>query len=120
MNASDLHTNGAWLVVGLNTVVGIWALAAHRRPSLATREMWWATAIAQVAVLIQVTIGVIALQADGVEATQFHMFYGFIAIASVGIIYSYRQQLEDQQYLLYGFGSLFIAGLGLRAIFLAG
>ncbi len=46
------------------------------------------------------------------------MFYGFVAFASVGIIYSYRQQLEEWTYLLYGFGGLFLMGLGLRAIYL--
>ena len=34
----------------------------------------------------------------------------------MGIIYSYRQQMEKQRYLLYGLGSLFIMGLGIRAM----
>ena len=34
------------------------------------------------------------------------MFYGFVAIIAVGIIYSYRQQMEKHLYLLYGFGGL--------------
>ena len=44
------------------------------------------------------------------------MFYGFVALASVGIIYSYRQQLRRQVYLLYGFGGLFLMGLAIRAM----
>ena len=119
MNASDLHVNSAWIVVALNAAAGVWALAAHRVPALRRRELWWLTALAHFSVLLQVTIGVVALQADGVEASDFHMFYGFLTIASVGIIYSYRQQIIEWQYLLYGFGSLFIMGLGLRAIFLS-
>jgi hypothetical protein len=43
------------------------------------------------------------------------MFYGFLTIISVGIIYSYREQLRDRLYLLYGLGGLFIMGLGIRA-----
>ena len=27
------------------------------------------------------------------EVAQFHAFYGFVAIATVGIVYSYRQQI---------------------------
>ncbi len=41
---------------------------------------------------------------------------GFSAAFAVGIIYSYRGQLQDKVYLLYGFGGLFIMGLGLRLL----
>ena len=118
VNASDLHTNGAWVVVVLNGIAGCWALAAHWRRALSGRALWVFTAVAQVTVLVQVTLGVIALQADGVEASDFHMFYGFLTIAAVGIIYSYQQQLTEWRHLLYGGGGLFIMGLALRSIFL--
>ena len=49
-------------------------------------------------------------------APKFHMFYGFVAIIAVAIIYSYRQQMQQWLYLLYGFGSLFIMGLAIRAM----
>jgi hypothetical protein len=38
----------------------------------------------------------------------------------VGIIYSYRAQLKPHLYLLYGFGGLFLMGLGIRAMLVAG
>ncbi len=120
VSASELHVNGAWIVIGLNIVAGVWALVANKAAWARVRQLWWFTAVAHASLLIQVTIGVVAFQADGVEVTQFHMFYGFVALASVGIVYSYKQQLEQWQYLLYGYGSLFIAGLGIRAVFLAG
>jgi hypothetical protein len=44
------------------------------------------------------------------------MFYGFVAIIVVGLVYSYRQQMEPYRYLLYGFGGLFLMGLGIRAM----
>jgi hypothetical protein len=50
------------------------------------------------------------------EVAQFHAFYGFVAIATVGIVYSYRQQIEPWKYLLYGLGGLFLMGLALRAL----
>jgi hypothetical protein len=34
----------------------------------------------------------------------------------VAIIYSYRLQLKSRVYLLYGFGGLFLMGLGIRAM----
>ena len=53
-----------------------------------------------------------------IEAPEFHMFYGFVALISVGIIYSYRDQLRHRLYLLYGLGGLFLMGLGIRAMVL--
>jgi hypothetical protein len=61
-------------------------------------------------------MGVGMVAGQNIEAPQFHMFYGFVAIIAVGIIYSYRQQLAHRLYLLYGFGGLFIMGLGIRAM----
>jgi hypothetical protein len=46
------------------------------------------------------------------------MFYGFVAIITVGILYSYRQQLRRHLYLLYGFGGVFLMGLAIRAMVL--
>ena len=40
----------------------------------------------------------------------------FIAIT---ILYSYRVQLKHKLYLLYGFGGLFVMGLGIRAMLVA-
>ena len=65
---------------------------------------------------VQVGLGVAVQSVDDREAAQFHMFYGFVAIIAVGILYSYRQQLRHRLYLLYGFGGLFVMGLGIRAL----
>ncbi len=106
------------MVVGLNAIAGLWALGAHRVPALRHRALWIFTTVAQLSIGVQVLLGVLALNLEDKEIGQFHMFYGFVAFASVGIIYSYRQQLEEWTYLLYGFGGLFLMGLGLRAIYL--
>ncbi|MEZ5340202.1 MAG: hypothetical protein R2706_01785 [Acidimicrobiales bacterium] len=120
MSFRDLHTNFAWVDVALNAVAGVWALGAHWYAGLRRRELWWFVTAAYVAVFVQVLIGVVLMNVNDLEPDRFHLFYGFVALASVGIIYSYRQQLEHHKYLLFGFGGLFIAGLGMRAIFLAG
>jgi hypothetical protein len=54
-----------------------------------------------------------------IDPPKFHLFYGFVAIISVGILYSYRQQMQHKLYLLYGGGGLFIMGLGIRALLVA-
>ena len=103
------------MIIG-NGLAGVWSLAAHRLPALRTRALWWFTAAVEVAVFVQVGLGVGMVAGQEREAEQFHMFYGFVAIVAVGILYSYRQQLRHMLYLLYGFGGLFVMGLGIRAL----
>jgi hypothetical protein len=115
-----LHTGWAWFVVVTNGLAGLWALAAHRWEELRRPALWWFTGVAQVSIFAEVVIGVILLNTEDVEAPQFHMFYGFVALAAVGIIYSYRQQLKAWLYLLYGLGGLFLMGLALRSMTIGG
>ena len=61
-------------------------------------------------------LGVAMVNAEGRVFPQFHAFYGFVAIIAVAILYSYRAQLRHKLYLLYGFGGLFLMGLGIRAM----
>ena len=103
------------VIIG-NGLAGAWALGAHKVPSLRTRALWWFTVFAELAVFVQVFLGVGLVAGQHIEAVQFHMFYGFVAIITVGILYSYRQQLRHKLYLLYGFGGLFVMGLGIRAV----
>ncbi len=112
----DLHRSFAWFVIIGNGLAGIWALGAHWYAALRTRALWWFTAAAEVAIFVQVIMGVGLVAGQHVEAPKFHMFYGFVAIIAVAIIYSYRPQMEKWRYLLYGFGGLFIMGLGIRAM----
>lgn len=111
-----MHVAGAWVVIAGNMIAGGWALVAHRRPSWRVPALWRTTAAAQVGAFIEAIIGVLTMKVDDIEATDFHLLYGFSTLFAVGILYAYRTQLLARQYLLYGFGGLFIAGLGLRAI----
>ena len=112
----DLHVGWAWFMIVANGLVGVWVLAAGKWPSLRTRAMWWTVVAAELTIFVQVALGVAAMQVEGYEPAQFHMFYGFVAIIAVAIIYSYRQQMAHRLYLLYGLGSLFLMGLGIRAL----
>ena len=102
-----------------NGLAGAWALAAHRWEWLRTKALWWFTIFAEVAVFIQVGLGVGLVAGQKLTAPKFHLFYGFVAIIAVGILYSYRQQMRDRLYLLYGGGGLFVMGLGIRALLVA-
>jgi hypothetical protein len=102
-------------VIG-NGLAGLWALGAHWLPQLRTRALWWFTIVAELTVFVQVALGVGLVAGQKYQAQKFHMFYGFVAIISIGIIYSYRAQLKHRLYLLYGLGGLFVMGLGIRAM----
>lgn len=110
------HDVVAWVVVVGNGVAGSWALVAHWFEPLRVRALWWVTGVAEVAIFVQAAIGVALLGRDDYADPQFHMFYGFLGIIAVGILYSYRPQVQPWRYLLYGFGGLFIMGLGIRAM----
>ena len=112
----DLHTGWAWVVILSNALAGLWALGANWLPAPRTRALWWFTVLAELTVFVQVGLGVWLVAGEQIEAPQFHMFYGFVAIIAVGILYSYRFQMRHRLYLLYGLGSLFIMGLGIRAL----
>ncbi len=112
----DFHESFAWFVVIGNGLAGLWALGAHWYEPLRTRALWWFITIAELTIFVQVGMGVGLVAGQGFQAPKFHMFYGFVAIISVGLIYSYRQQMEPKKYLLYGLGGLFIMGLAIRAM----
>ena len=112
----DVHTSWSWIMIVGNGLAGLWALVAHKNIALRSRALWWFTGIAQVSVFVQVVLGVAVVNRDKIEYPAFHAFYGFVAIIAIAIIYSYRAQLKSKMYLLYGFGGLFIMGLGIRAM----
>ena len=101
MTLRELHADFAWVVVVTNAVVGGWALA---------------TVLAELTIVLQVVLGVALVTLEDYEVAEFHAFYGFVALATIGIVYSYRHQLRPHLYLLYGLGGLFLMGLALRAI----
>lgn len=120
MALHDVHRYLAWFLVVSNAAVGVWALLAHVAPVLRVRPLWWAVIVAQLSAFLIAIIGALMVDRYGIELDQFHALYGFSCIVAVGILFSYRGSpfVKDKLYLLYGFGSLFIMGLGIRAMYL--
>ncbi len=116
MSLRSLHVVGAWVVIVANGLAGLWTLGADRVPALRRRALWWFTLAAELAIFVEVALGAALVSASKREADQFHAFYGFIALVAVGLMYSYRAQLQGRLFLLYGFGGLFLMGLCLRAV----
>ena len=118
----DFHIWAGWFLILSNAAVGLWALVAHAIARLRHAALWWSIGIAESSAFASAIAGTLLVSRDGAELDQFHALYGFTTIVAIGILYSYRTSpfIKDQQYLLYGLGSLFIMGLGIRALFLNG
>lgn len=114
----DVHDWFSWAVIFSNALVGVWALAAHRRPSLRSPMLWATTAAAQTTVFVQAGLGTWLMVREGRDAPDLHALYGFSALVAVGIAYSYRQHLRSHLHMLYGCTGLFLMGLGIRAVIL--
>jgi hypothetical protein len=112
------HEAIEWLMVLLNAVAGIWSLQAHRNKLFRISTLTWVTAIAQIMVLAHLFSGVALASSESIEVPKFHLLYWSAAALSVGVIYGYRNQLENRRYLLYGFAGLFLMGLGIRSMIL--
>ena len=115
---SGVHDWFSWVVIATNALAGLWALAAHRRSRLRGRALWALTVLAQASVFVQAGLGTWLMAREGREAPDLHALYGFSALVAVGIAYSYRQQIRNHLYLLYGCTGLFLMGLGIRAVIL--
>lgn len=118
----DAHLVTAWLLIGVNAVAGAWCLLAHRYEQLRGRVLWGVVIVAQVLAFLQAVFGALLSQQDGVVLDDMHALYGFSAIVAAMILYAYRTSpfMRGKEHLLYGVGSLFIMGLGLRELVLHG
>jgi len=116
----DLHEINAWVLIVANALVGVWCLAAYQWPGLRGRPVWIGVIVAQLTAFTQAVIGALLTQEEGVVLDDMHALYGFSAIIAVAIMYSYRTSpfMKGKELVLYGFGGLFIMGLGLRNLYL--
>ncbi len=115
----DLHGWWSWVVVVGNAVAGLWCLGAHWWAPLRVKAVWVAVVFVELTIFVQVALGVYMVAVEDISAPGMHMFYGFISVVTVAILYGYRNQVRAWQFLLYGFGGLFLMGLGIRAMVLA-
>lgn len=115
------HEIGAWILIASNGAAGAWALGAHRWRALRGWPLWITLGVAQLTTILQAVSGTILMTRHDLEPGRLHALYGFAAVIAVAILYSYRTStgMRGKEHLLYGVGSLFIMGLGLRELVLA-
>ncbi|MEY2957671.1 MAG: hypothetical protein RLZZ01_239 [Actinomycetota bacterium] len=115
-----LHEVLAWMLIGGNAVVGAWCLAARRWAVVGGRPVWIGVVVAQSFALLQAVVGVTLSRRAGIVLNDMHALYGFSAIIAVVIMYSYRTSpfMKGNELVLYGLGSWFVMGLGLRNLVL--
>jgi hypothetical protein len=114
------HQITGWLLIGCNALAGVLCLAAYQWPRLRGRWLWALVIVAQALVFVQATLGTILARQEDVELGDMHALYGFSAIVAVMIMYGYRTSpfLKGKELILYGLGSLFVMGLGIRNLYL--
>lgn len=100
-----------------NALAGSVTLLAWRVRRVPRR--WWVvlTALAEIALLIEVTTGAVLVSDETITAPRIHMFYGFVGFATVTLAYSSRDSMRGRVEVLYGLVGLFLMGIGIRAAF---
>jgi len=112
----QLHEWWGYVTVGLLALGGVahLAVAARRR---ALGRLARALAFASLAaVALQVTLGVVMLQTEGMRPGNQHVFYGVVISFTLAFAYIYRQQLERRPAIYRGLLLLFLMGLAIRGI----
>lgn len=115
---ADLHDIVSWVFVISTGAAAVYALAAHSVESLRGRLVWLAIGTAWAVVVLQTALGVILQVQRDISAGQ-HQAYGFVAFGSLSVIFAGRNEMRDRPELLYGLGTLWLMGLGIRSMFLS-
>ena len=116
----DAHEIAAWVLIVTNAAAGVWCLIAHLLAGARGRALWGGVIVAQLSAVAVALTGALLANRDDTVLDDMHMLYGVSTIVAIAILYSYRGSpfIKGNEYLLYGCGSLFIMGLGLRNVFL--
>eukprot|EP01036_Dinobryon_divergens_P050169 gene50169-67182_t len=79
----DLYRTGLWVQVGVNAAAGLWALAAHRWPSVRSKALWVFTVVAQLVVTANVVMASVLLARYDWEFPELHMLYEFSGLVAI-------------------------------------
>ncbi len=111
----SLHATWGYVAVSISGVVGLWGVVMARRETV-PRIFYWGVGVAIVALLVQVTLGVLTMSIDDINPGNQHVFYGVVVAVTFAFTYIYRAQFRKRPALYYGLLLLFTMGLGIRGI----
>ena len=95
---------------------GLAALVMHWRKAAIGRTFWAIVTIAVAALLLQVLLGLGAMNLEEKDPGNQHVFYGVVISFTLAFAYIYRTQFRKKPGLYYGLLLLFLMGLGIRGI----
>ena len=115
------HHDMAYLAIAFNYFAGFWMLASFKYKDLRRKKNFFAPVyVGWLAICIQGFLG-ISLYMTGQEVGTgkgFHYFYGFIAMMTAAVLFSYSKTMGSKKILIYGISSLFLAGISTRSALL--
>jgi hypothetical protein len=113
---AQIHELFARAVVLYFALVGVWGLfLAFRRAELSAGYRG-ALVIGVVLAVMQAVIGIVLFLGGGRPRDDLHYLYGLSLIVALPLVQQYLANRRWSKVLVYGLASLFMMGLGIRAI----
>jgi hypothetical protein len=112
----QFHAFWGWVAVALCGLTGLWGVGAGMARRTPGKLFSGAVGVSVAAVLLQVVVGLAAMNLEGTNPGNQHVFYGIVVSFTLAFAYIYRSQLGKRPALYYGLLMLFVMGLGIRGI----
>ena len=112
----SFHSIWGWVAVGVTGLIGLGGIAWHFTRRNVGRPFWVLIATGIGVMAVQVILGLLAMNLEGIDPGNQHVFYGVVISFTLAFAYIYRSQFRKKPALYYGLLMLFLMGLGLRGI----
>jgi hypothetical protein len=112
----QLHALTARSLVLYFTVVGLWGVVLFARKAEFGSAYRGALVIGGILAVVQALLGLALLLFVRPSAEPLHYLYGVTVILTLPLVAAYIRDKRYSRVLAYGLGSLFVAGLAIRAI----
>lgn len=97
-------------------LIGLGSIGWHLARRNVGRWFWLGVAFGVGVMAGQVVLGLMAMNFEGIDPGNQHVFYGVVISFTLAFAYIYRSQFRKKPALYYGLLMLFLMGLGLRGI----
>ncbi len=104
------------MAVAFTGLIGLGSIGWHLARRQVGRPFWLVVALGIGMMAVQVILGLMAMNFEGIDPGNQHVFYGVVISFTLAFAYIYRSQFRKKPALYYGLLMLFLMGLGLRGI----